>query len=101
MPSSLVAPRLQELMNGFAAQTQQALNDQYTALAQQVMMGQEQNAKAVRVAEARTRQVPQQQTPATGADGSDDGEIRGIAAANWRLITHLSWRMKTVLEQSM
>ena len=55
---------LQELMNGFATQTQQALNDQYTALAQQVMMSQEQNAKAVRVAEARTRQVPQQQAPA-------------------------------------
>ena len=48
---------IQELMNGFAAQTQQALNDQYTALAQQVMMSQEQTAKAVRVSEARTRSV--------------------------------------------
>jgi len=56
---------LQELMNGFAAQTQQALNDQYTALAQQVMMTQEQNAKAVRVAEARAKvAAPPAQPPA-------------------------------------
>ena len=61
---------LTEFLNGFAAETQQALNnqyaalsDQYAALTQQVLMGQEQNAKAVRVAEARARQIPQQQTP--------------------------------------
>lgn len=54
---------IQEMMNGFALSTQKAINDQYTAMAQQISMMQDQNAKSSRVAEAR-QQVMQSPEPA-------------------------------------
>jgi streptomycin 6-kinase len=54
---------VQQALDGMAQVMQQALAEQGQGLQQMIMMGQEQTAKAVRVAEARTRQMPQQQTP--------------------------------------
>lgn len=54
---------VQQALDGMAQVMQQALAEQGQGLQQMIMMGQEQTAKAVRVAEARTRQIPQQQTP--------------------------------------
>ena len=56
-PNWIGRAEIQGLMNGFAQETQNALNQQHEAHMMAIQQSQMENAKAVRIAEARTQVV--------------------------------------------